>query len=70
MDKTDYYYISHYKETDCEVWDEYVGILVTCKDCMHFEKCSRNIALLDGYQMYEQIDFCSYGERRDNVADN
>ena len=37
--------------------------LVRCGECKHAEKCSQNIALQDTYQMYEKIDFCSYGER-------
>ena len=40
MDKADYYYISHHKETDCEVWDTYTGILVTCEDCKYrYKEC-------------------------------
>ena len=37
--------------------------IVRCKECRHADKCSQNIAMLNTYEMYEQIDFCSYGER-------
>ena len=38
--------------------------IVRCKDCKHQAHCSRNIATFGkGYDMYENISFCSYGER-------
>ena len=40
--------------------------VVRCKDCKHADKCSRNVAMQDTYQMYEKIDYCSYGERKDH----
>lgn len=35
MDKKSYQYIMRYTENDHEVWEEYVGLLITCKDCIH-----------------------------------
>ena len=37
--------------------------IVFCKECRWADKCSQNIAMANTYQMYEKIDFCSYGER-------
>lgn len=37
--------------------------IVCCGECKYADKCSRNVAMIDTYQMYEKIDFCSYGER-------
>ena len=62
MDRTDYFYISHYKETDSEVWDTYVGILVTCKDCKHF---NGEDTYCDFDHFCHSDSFCSYGERRE-----
>lgn len=39
--------------------------IVRCKDCKWSDKCSRNVAMQDSYQMYETIDFCSYGCRKE-----
>ena len=41
--------------------------VVRCKDCKHKDYCCRNVAKFDkGYDMYEGISFCSYGERRED----
>ena len=40
--------------------------LVRCKECKWADKCSRNVAMQDTYQMYEKIDYCSYGERKES----
>ena len=37
--------------------------IIRCRECKYADKCSRNVAMIDTYQMYEKIDFCSYGER-------
>ena len=38
--------------------------VVYCEDCKHKEYCSQNIAKFGkGYDMYEAIHYCSYGER-------
>lgn len=38
--------------------------VVYCEDCKHKEYCSQNIAKFSkGYDMYEAIHYCSYGER-------
>jgi len=39
--------------------------VVRCGECKYADKCSQNIAMQDTYQMYEKIDYCSYGERRE-----
>ena len=41
----------------------YAEEIVRCRECKYADKCSRNVAMIDTYQMYEKIDFCSYGER-------
>lgn len=39
--------------------------VVYCKDCKHKEYCSQNIAKFGKRRdMYEDISYCSYGERR------
>lgn len=43
----------------------YVADLVRCKECKYADKCSQNVAMRDTYQMYEKINFCSVGERRE-----
>lgn len=40
--------------------------IVRCAECKWADKCSQNVAMRDTYEMYEKIDFCSYGERNDN----
>lgn len=37
--------------------------VVMCKECKWADKCSQNIAILETYDMYEKLDFCSHGER-------
>ena len=37
--------------------------IVRCEECKWADKCSQNIAMANTYQMYEKINFCSYGER-------
>ena len=44
---------------------EYVRDLVRCKDCKWADRCSQNVAMRETYEMYEELDFCSYGEVRD-----
>ena len=42
--------------------------VVYCEDCKHKEHCSQNIAMFGkGYDMYEAIHYCSYGERKDET---
>lgn len=41
----------------------YKGELVRCKECKWAEVCSQNVAMRETYDIYEKIDFCSYGER-------
>jgi len=44
--------------------EEAPGIdIVRCGECKYADKCSRNVAMIDTYQMYEKIGFCSYGGR-------
>lgn len=43
---------------------EYVQDIVRCKECKWAEVCSQNVAMRETYDMYEKIDFCSYGERK------
>ena len=41
--------------------------VVRCEECKHSLNCSKNIAMYGkGRSMYEDITFCSYGERRKN----
>lgn len=37
--------------------------IVFCKECKWADKCSQNVAILETYDMYEKLDFCSHGER-------
>lgn len=37
--------------------------IVRCKECKWAEVCSQNVAMRETYDMYEKIEFCSYGER-------
>ena len=43
--------------------------VVRCKECKWADKCSQNVAILETYDMYEKLDFCSHGERSDNGKD-
>ena len=48
----------------CEAINEAPSIdIVRCKECKHAEVCSQNVAMRETYDMYEKIDYCSYGER-------
>ena len=40
--------------------------IVSCKECKWADKCSQNVAILETYDMYEKLDFCSYGERKES----
>ena len=40
--------------------------LVRCKECKWADKCSQNVAILETYDMYEKLDFCSHGERKES----
>ena len=43
--------------------------LVRCGECKWADNCSQNVAIRESYQMYEKLNFCSYGERKDNESD-
>ena len=43
--------------------------LVRCGECKHKEVCFSEVAMTNKHQtstIYERIDFCSYGERRES----
>ena len=42
---------------------EYVRDLVRCGECKWAEVCSQNVAMREPYDIYEKIEYCSYGER-------
>lgn len=44
--------------------------VVRCKYCKYHDDCSRNVALLGGYEMYGDIEYCSYGERSEDGRTN
>ena len=61
------------KLDDTEVVEQFIDTapsidIVFCKECKYADKCSRNVAMRDTYQMYEKIDFCSYGVRKTNTT--
>jgi hypothetical protein len=40
--------------------------LVRCGECKWADNCSQNVAIRESYQMYEKLNFCSYGERKES----
>ena len=40
--------------------------IVRCGECKWADNCSQNVAMRESYQMYEKLNFCSYGERKES----
>ena len=75
IDYDDYWWHRGYTAQECKQAERLVNEqptadvveVVRCKDCKHKDYCCRNVAKFDkGYDMYEGISFCSYGERRED----